>query len=158
MAPPLGQGRPPTERLKKANHWFSLNPAWQVASAITTCFSAEVESPSAPFNACVCWKIMCTQWCGCWDHADKIPFDGSLGIQGKRTEEDMPFSPPSGGKPICWGFTSANSQEVLIKTYFAQVITVWWWHEKWARDTAQKTIIRCNMICCRDNSFGSYWV
>lgn len=62
-----------------------------------------------------------------------------------KGEGGLPSAPPSGGTPICWGFTSANSQEVLIKIYFTQVITVWWWREKWVRDTEQKTIIRCNM-------------
>lgn len=113
---------------------------------------------TAPFNGCAGLKVMCTQWQGCRGHAVRISIDGSVGTQGERIEKGMPFSPPSGGKPICWGLTSANSQEVLIKTYFAQVITVWWWHEKWARDTVQKTIIRCNIWLAAEIIVLFYWV
>lgn len=161
-APFPGAGKTPTERLKKK--WSK--PLIQSKSCLedSACHHTQlfirggVTFNEPPFNGCVGQKIMCTQWQGCRDHADKIPIDGSLGTQGKGIGEGMPFSPPSGGKPICRGLTSANSQEVLIKTYFAQVITVWWWHKKWARDTVQNTIIRCNIWLAAKIIVLFYWV
>lgn len=34
-------------------------------------------------------------------HADTMSVCGSPGTQGVGIEEGMPYSPPSGGKPIC---------------------------------------------------------
>lgn len=157
----LAQEKPHWEvREKKANHWFSPKPCLPESARHRTQLPIRggVTFNQAPFNGCVGQKMMCTQWRGCRDHADKIPIDGSLVPQGEGIEEGMPFSPPSGGQPICWGLTPANSQEVLIKTYFAQVITVWRWHKKWARDTVQEPIISCNIWLVVEIIVLFYWV
>lgn len=66
-------------------------------------------------------------------------------LQGKVTETAVTFSPPTGATHSCWGPNSTNHQEVLIKTYLAQVITLLRWQEKWARDLFQEKIISRNL-------------
>lgn len=97
----VNTGKNPTETLKNP-------PQIQSESCLTdnVCHHTQlfikvaVTFNKAPFNGCVGEK-MCTQCQGCQDHADKISIDCSLGAPGVGIEEGMPFSPPSGGKPIC---------------------------------------------------------
>lgn len=137
-APFPGAENPPTERLKKKKAQSQSKSCLEDSACHHTQLFIR---GGVTFNGSqwLCWleNYVYSVQQGCRDHADKISIDGSLGTRGEGTGEGMPFSPPSGGKPICWGLTSANSQEVLIKTYFAQVITVWRWHKKWARDSPQ---------------------
>lgn len=73
---------------------FSLKH-WQ-NPAVTLKFSSEVESPQTwhLLIDVMPWKIVCAQWQGCWDHADKISTDGTQGTQDKATDK-------VGGNPIC---------------------------------------------------------
>ena len=154
----LFQGRGnPTERLKKAKHWFSLNPAWQIASGTTRSFSAEVESPSTRhFSMAGKWCVLSGRAVG--TGLIEFVFTAARGRRVWGLKEACLLHLPQVGGPSAEDFTSANSQEVLIKTYFAQVITVWWWHKKWARGAVQETIIRCNIWLAAEIIVLFYWV